>query len=85
MAPPRPSLARAGKTSPLLFKAASTLAWLILLATGVFVLSENFGGGSDLGSFIAVMFGVFGLYGAVLGILQIRDMLRQSAPRTSAH
>lgn len=39
----------------------------------------------DLGSFIAVMFGVFGLYGAVLGILQIRDMLRQSAPRTSAH
>jgi hypothetical protein len=85
MAPPRPLFPPAGKISPLFFKAASTLAWLILLATGVFVLSENFGGGSDLASFIAVMFGVFGLYGAVLGILQIRDMLRQSAPRTSAH
>jgi hypothetical protein len=78
MAPPRPFTAHAGKVRPLFFEVVSTLASLIFLATGVFVLEEN--AGSQLGAFFAVIIGVFGLYGTILGILDILDI---TCPRAS--
>jgi hypothetical protein len=82
MAPPRQLIAYPGKVRPLFFEIVSTLASLIFLATGALVLEQNSGHGNELGSFIAVIIGVFGLYGSVLGILGILDIV---CPPPSAH
>jgi hypothetical protein len=77
MAPPRQLIsARApGKARTLLFEVCTTLASLILLATGALALAADPGNESQLGAFFAVVIGVFGLYRTALGILAILDLV----------
>jgi hypothetical protein len=75
MAPFRRPTRNAGKGQPLFFESVLTLASLIFLATGILTLQANAGRGNELGSFIAVVIGVFGIYGTAMGILAILDLV----------
>ena len=83
MALPRPQIAHSSKVRALLFELASTRALLIVCATGCYVLADNASTQNYLGGFVGVLFSVFGLYGAVLGILRIKDARRNATPHIS--
>jgi hypothetical protein len=75
-----------GKASPLFFEIVTTLASIIFFATGVLVLEQHPAHGSRLAAFFAVTIGVFGLYGTVMGILEILDIVRpRSSPPAASH
>ena len=88
MAPPRQvvPVPANGKGRSLFFESASTLASLILFATGALALQAGAGEQSQLGAFFAVALGVFGLYRTALGILAILDLAcPPSAPHASSN
>ncbi|HEY6491008.1 MAG: hypothetical protein WCC26_16800 [Terracidiphilus sp.] len=85
MASPRQS-DRTTLRAKLFYEIAWTLASLIFLATGALTLQANAGSPHELGNFIAVFIGVFGLYGTVMGILAILDLFCPlPAPHPSTH
>ena len=75
-----------GKAQPLFFEIVSTLASIIFFATGALVLEQHSVHGSRLAALFAVTIGVFGLYGTVIGILEILDIVCPPAPpRAASH
>jgi len=62
-----------------------TLAFLILLFTGLWVLSGGLGQASAIAGFVAVLFLVFGAYGAALKILTLLDLLFPPNHTGAAH
>lgn len=51
-----------------------TLAFLVLLFTGLFILTGGLGKTSVIASFIAVLFLVFGFYGGALKVVTLLDL-----------
>jgi hypothetical protein len=67
----------------LLEEILSTLAFLILFVTGLSVLTGNSGRVNEFGSFVAVLFFVFGAYGSALDIIGLLDLLFKPVQTTS--
>jgi len=61
------------------------LAFFVLLFTGLYTLTGGLGNVSELGSFIAVLFLVFGVYGGALKILTLLDLLFPPIHSDAAH
>ncbi len=61
----------------------STLAFLILFFTGLSILTGNSGRVNEFGSFVAVLFFVFGAYGTALDIIALLDLLFEPVHTTS--
>ena len=61
------------------------LAFLILFFTGLSLLTGDSGSINQFGSFVAVLFFVFGAYGTALDIIELLDLLIGPVRPTSAH
>ncbi len=69
----------------LLEEILSTAAFLILFFTGLSLLTGGSGSINQFGSFVAVLFFVFGAYGTALDIIELLDLLIGPVRPTSAH
>jgi len=72
------------KTS-LLEEVLSTLAFLILFFSGLFILTQPNGSTSLLGGLFAVALFTFGAYGTALDILDLLDLIGPPQQHHAAH